>query len=151
MECGQIRLQLSAPSLHASQLAAAFEVKLNKEHSVGDPGGGAWRDSRAQPGRVVQVGPLKPKLRLPRNERLKQKNDELLSSFCFHFNLRRYSLGPHYWLGWTVAFLLGELMVGRPECMLPIELCITYHYTRAHLPRPLSWPGISFPVHLTVC
>ena len=29
-----------------------------------------------------------------------------------------HHLGPHYWLGWTVAFLLGELMVGRCSAAL---------------------------------
>jgi len=40
----------------------------------------------------VQVGPLKPTLKEPGSKRLKLKCDELLSSFAFNFNLRRYNL-----------------------------------------------------------
>jgi hypothetical protein len=27
-----------------------------------------------------------------------------------------HNLGPHYWFGWTTAYLRGELMVWRPDC-----------------------------------
>ena len=47
----------------------------------------------AELGRVVQVDPLKPTLKAPGCERLKLRYDELLSSFAFNFNLRRYSSG----------------------------------------------------------
>ena len=38
----------------------------------------------------MQVDPVKPKLKLPRTQRLKLKRDEPLSNFAFKFNLRRY-------------------------------------------------------------
>jgi len=41
----------------------------------------------------VQVDPVKPKLKPPRDKRLKLKCDILLSNFPFKFNLRRYNLG----------------------------------------------------------
>jgi len=40
-------------------------------------------------GRVVQVDPIKPELRLPGTKRLKLKYDGPLSKFAFKFNLRR--------------------------------------------------------------
>jgi len=39
---------------------------------------------------AVQVDPMKAVLKAPGTERLKLKYDELLSSFAFKFNLRRY-------------------------------------------------------------
>ena len=39
----------------------------------------------------MQVDPIKPTLKVPETKRLKLKYDEPLSSFAFHFNLRRYS------------------------------------------------------------
>ena len=39
----------------------------------------------------MQVDPIKPMLKAPTTERLKLKNDELLSSFTFKSNLRRYN------------------------------------------------------------
>jgi hypothetical protein len=41
-------------------------------------------------GRAVQVDPMKPALKAPGTKPLKLKYDELLSSFAFNFNLRRY-------------------------------------------------------------
>jgi len=41
-------------------------------------------------GKAVQVDPIKPKLKPPGTKHLKLKCDELLSSFAFRFNLRRY-------------------------------------------------------------
>ena len=43
-------------------------------------------------GRAVQVDPIKPTLNAPGTKRLKLKYVELLSSFAFNFNLRRYSM-----------------------------------------------------------
>jgi hypothetical protein len=40
----------------------------------------------------VQVDPIKPTFKPPGTERLTLKYDELLSSFAFNFNLRRYTL-----------------------------------------------------------
>ena len=42
-------------------------------------------------GRAVQVDPIKPTLKAPGTKRLKLEYDELLSSFAFSFNLRRFS------------------------------------------------------------
>jgi hypothetical protein len=44
-------------------------------------------------GKAVEVDPIRPTLKAPGTKRLKQKNDGLLSSFAFKFNLRRYSWG----------------------------------------------------------
>jgi len=43
-------------------------------------------------GRVVQVDPVKPKLKLPGTKRLKLKCHVLRSTSAFRFNLRRYTL-----------------------------------------------------------
>ena len=40
----------------------------------------------------MQVDPIKPTLKPPGNKRLKLEYDELLSSFAFSFNLRRYTM-----------------------------------------------------------
>jgi hypothetical protein len=40
----------------------------------------------------VQVDPIKPTLKAPGIKPLKLKYDELLSSFAFKFNLRRYTM-----------------------------------------------------------
>ena len=50
----------------------------------------------------MQVKPIKPTLKAPGTKRWKLKYDELLSSFAFKFNLRRYSM----------AFLDGSLGAG---------------------------------------
>jgi len=42
-------------------------------------------------GRAVQVDPIKPVLKAPGTKLSKLKYDQLLSSFAFKFNLRRYS------------------------------------------------------------
>jgi hypothetical protein len=39
----------------------------------------------------VQVDPIKPKLKPPGTKHLRLKCDEVLSSFAFNFNLRRYT------------------------------------------------------------
>jgi hypothetical protein len=39
----------------------------------------------------VQVAPIKPSLKAPATKPLKLKCDQLLSSFAFNFNLRRYN------------------------------------------------------------
>jgi len=51
-------------------------------------------------GRAVQVDPIKPMLKSPGIKRLKLKYDELLSSFAFKFNLRRYAVahGMHFFV-----------------------------------------------------
>jgi peroxiredoxin len=41
----------------------------------------------------VQVDPIKPTLKAPGTERLNLKYEQLVSSFCFKFKLRRYSEG----------------------------------------------------------
>jgi len=42
-------------------------------------------------GKAVQVDLVKPTLKAPGTKRLKQKYDNLLSSFAFNFNSRRYN------------------------------------------------------------
>jgi hypothetical protein len=44
-----------------------------------------------QPGRAVQVDPVKLTLKAPGSKRLTLKYDGLISTFAFNFNLRRYS------------------------------------------------------------
>jgi hypothetical protein len=48
------------------------------------------KGSAFAPGRVVQVDPLRPKLKPPGTKRLKLEYEGLLSIFGFKFNLRRY-------------------------------------------------------------
>jgi len=45
-----------------------------------------------RPGRVVQVDPIQTTLKAPGTKRLKLRCVEVLSSFAFKFNLRRYCL-----------------------------------------------------------
>jgi len=40
----------------------------------------------------VQVDPIKPKLKAPGTKLLKLEHDNLLSSFAFELNLRRYDM-----------------------------------------------------------
>jgi hypothetical protein len=46
------------------------------------------------PGRAVQVDPIRPTLKPPRSKRLKLALDKLLSNFAFKINLRHYTQGP---------------------------------------------------------
>ena len=46
----------------------------------------------ARHGRAMQVDPIKHTLKVPGTKRLKPKYDEMLSSFAFKFNIRRYSI-----------------------------------------------------------
>ena len=73
-------------------------LKLSCEVDECKPlGGGVRREQRAppgagharQPGRAVQVDPMKPTLKPPGTKRLKLKCDVPLSSFAFKFNSRR--------------------------------------------------------------
>jgi hypothetical protein len=61
---------------------------------------------------MVQVDPIKPKLKLPGTKHLKLKCDEPLSNFAFKFNLRRYDMtrsdritklkkNGNNWAGWA--------------------------------------------------
>jgi hypothetical protein len=43
---------------------------------------------------AVQVDPIKPTLKAPGTKRLKLTYDQLLATFAFKFNLRRYSQVP---------------------------------------------------------
>ena len=47
---------------------------------------------RAHHGKAVQLDPIKPTLTAPKSKRLKLKHDELLSTYAFDFNLRRYTM-----------------------------------------------------------
>ena len=55
----------------------------------------------------MEVDPIESTLKAPVAKRLKLKYEELLSSFAFNFDLRRY---PMYQLKATIA---GELAPGR--------------------------------------
>jgi hypothetical protein len=77
------------PSCEAAQ-------RKNKKAAKGKGGKGKGKDSDDDDelmalGRAVQVGPVKPKLKAPGTYLLTLKHDELLSSFAFKVNLRRYS------------------------------------------------------------
>jgi len=50
--------------------------------------------SSVRDGREVQIDPIQPTLKAPGSERLKPKHVEVLSSFAFRFNVRRYMMGP---------------------------------------------------------
>jgi len=45
-----------------------------------------------EPGRAMQVDPIKPTVKVPGTKRLKLICDILLSTSAFKFNLRRYNL-----------------------------------------------------------
>ena len=47
----------------------------------------------------MQVDPIKPTLKAPGSKLLKLKYDELLSSFAFNFNLRRYTMDYTQFMG----------------------------------------------------
>ena len=96
-------------------------------HAGGGPkrGGGHVRraDSTAgqhgaQPGRAVQVDPIKPMLKPPGTKHSKLKCDEPPSSFAFNSSLRRYSLVRDLDPQNNLQFLRirsknHEIMVGR--------------------------------------
>jgi len=46
-----------------------------------------------EPGRAVQVDPIKPTLKALETQFLKLKHDSLFSNFAFNFNMRRHSRG----------------------------------------------------------
>ena len=63
----------------------------------GDPVGRQGRGAHPQRhGEAVQVDPMKHTLKAPGIKRLKPQHDELLSSFAFKFNLRRYVTGFNF-------------------------------------------------------
>ena len=70
---------------------AAHEVASNIRQSV-RCGGGGRAGAGADPGRAVQVDPIKPTLKAPGTKRSKLKYDEALLNFAFNFNMRRYIL-----------------------------------------------------------
>jgi hypothetical protein len=72
----------------------------------------------------VQVVPVKPTLKPLEIKRLKLYTDELVSSFAFKFNLRRYTVGvaalsPNRGLGVLVAVAIIMHKVGR--CRLTLS------------------------------
>jgi hypothetical protein len=84
------------------KLLSKFAFNFNLRHYSMDRDAAAGvrdrlRDARfaAQddaPGRAVQLDPIKPNLKPPGTKRLKLNHMNLLSSFAFNFNLRRYIL-----------------------------------------------------------
>ena len=70
------------------------------------------------PGRAVQVDPIKPTLKAPGTKRLKLEWDTLLSTSAFKFSLRRYTpngeadSGTHAYLLITFG-VFGVPVVGR--------------------------------------
>jgi len=76
---------------------------------------GAPPRGRAPPhrGKVVQVDPINPMSKPPGSKHLKLKCDELLSSFAFKFNLRRYTVA---------AAVLTNLERASPDLRLAYDL-----------------------------
>jgi hypothetical protein len=63
----------------------------------------------------VQVAHIEPTLKPPGTKRLKPKCDQLLSTFAFNFNLRRYTLvdrGDH---ACEIVLLVFALKLQHPE------------------------------------
>jgi len=52
---------------------------------------GSMSATTSRPGMAVQIYPIKPTLKLPESKLLKLTYGELLSTFAFNFNLRRYA------------------------------------------------------------
>jgi hypothetical protein len=80
----------------ARDIAADRVARLFDKHDEGGDGVMTWSEFAAfadecQPGRAVQVDPMRPKLKPPGTKRLKLKCDILLSTSAFKFNLRCYS------------------------------------------------------------
>jgi hypothetical protein len=74
MNCFQLLIEIQLAPLHHG---AEHEDRL--------------RDEGEEPGRAVQVDPVKPMLKAPGCTRLTLYYDEPLSNFAFGFNLRRYN------------------------------------------------------------
>jgi len=68
-----------------------LSIQLAPLQQGGEGQGEGQGDGAGHLGRAVQVYPIKPMLKPPGTEHL--KCDELLSSFAFKFNLRRYTSG----------------------------------------------------------
>ena len=71
--------------LSISTCAATHWFPGHHARSVGAVLGRGW---------AVQVDPIKPTLKAPGTNRLKLNCDELLPTFAFKFNLRRYTAVP---------------------------------------------------------
>ena len=56
----------------------------------------------------MQVDPIKPTLKTPGTQRLKLQYDELLSSFAFNLNLRRFTEASEY------ADYMAEKLIAMP-------------------------------------
>jgi len=70
----------------------------------------------------VQVDPIKPTLKVPGTKRLKVQYDELLSSFPFKFNLRRYIEVREELAAAAAAAVVGRcrLTVSKLELKAPL-------------------------------
>jgi hypothetical protein len=62
----------------------------------------------------VQVDPIKPKLKVPRCERLKLQSDDMLSNFAFKFNLRHHTLVEGCEQNMRHALALGRAVQVEP-------------------------------------
>ena len=82
---GAKRLKLNSYEMHSN---FAFNFNL-RPYSLED--GFRSPAEYDELGRVVQADPVKPTFEAPGYERSKLKCDDLLSSFAFKFNWRRYS------------------------------------------------------------
>ena len=76
-------------------------------------------DVAPEPGRAVQVDPIKPVLKAPGTMRLKLKYGKLLSSFAVKSNLRRYSLAERESLTSAGAPIVRCAPVGPGRCYPP--------------------------------
>jgi len=82
--------ELTFRALHPDGAPPAW---AGAEAAAAGGAGGAAAAAGAEPGRPVQVDPMKPVLAPPGTNRLTLECDTLLSSFAFNSNLRRFNRG----------------------------------------------------------
>ena len=83
---------VSALELSYDKLLSRFAFKFNlRRYSAGDLDHDAYCCDCSPDGAVRRVDPFKPTLKAPGSKHLKVEHENLLSSFAFKFNLRRYS------------------------------------------------------------
>jgi len=65
-------------------------------------------------GKAVQVAPIKPTLKARGTKRLKLRYDELLSSFAFNLNLRRYDMAFQKYCNMDQSLFTRFVRLGTP-------------------------------------
>jgi hypothetical protein len=74
-----------------------------------EPGPSSGGQHAVEPGKAVQVDPMKPTLKAPETKPLNLQYDEPLSIFAFNFNLRRYSQV-------SASALANSTSMMKPKC-----------------------------------